>query len=113
MAFAILYDLADLGPLTTAWSGVTLTGSDKTLATAIWNGGLSGWQSAPIAPLQYQQGDPDTRIIVITATVAGKTVTKQNMIDLLRRLSTQAGAGFLRVIADDMDSSALEPWPQP
>jgi len=72
-----------------------------------------GGETAPVAPPQYQQGDPDTRILVITATSGGGAVTKQQMIDLLRRLSTQSGAGFLRPIADDMDTSAIEPWPQP
>jgi hypothetical protein len=107
MAFAIFYDMADLVPFTTDFTAPTLSGSDKTLATKIWNGGLSGWQSAPVAPPQYQQGDPDTRILVINAT----NVTKQNMIDLLRRVAPLPGCGFLRPIADDMVTSAIEPWP--
>ncbi len=109
MAFAIFYNLQDLTPIAANATRVDLKGTDKTLALKIWNGGLKGWSIAPIAPLDRQEGDPDTRIVVISAT----NVTLQNMIDLLIRLSAQPGAAYLARIASDMSrsSGAVEPWP--
>lgn len=105
MSFAIFYNETDLPLLTSAWQAAKLAGQDRTYAGSIWNGGLSGWANAPIAPLALQFGDPDTRMIILTSG------TKAQLIAFLYKYATQTGCAYLAVFADDMATSAVEPSP--
>ena len=108
MAVAIFYNTADLIALKAAAETAIplLTGSDRTLMNRIVTA-LVNIPALPIAPVQYQQGDPDTRIIVISA---GGT-TKTGLLDLFeRRWTISPQTEFLRAIWKDMRTSAIDPW---
>ena len=47
MAFAIFHKPSDAQAIALAISDARLTGQDRTFAGRLWNGGLSGWQTAP------------------------------------------------------------------
>jgi len=79
-----------------------------------WVGGLNGWATAPLAPPEYSDGDPDCRIVVVT----GAQVSRATLIDSLNILAAKVpGAAYMGAIARDIwgnngDSSAsVEPWP--
>lgn len=106
MAFAIFYNRQDLSPIAAEFTKGSLSGQDRSYARSVWNAGLSGWDTAPQAPAEYLQGDPDTRILVITSG------TKQEMRDFLYRMcNNNQGAVYMCAIADDMAGTAIEPWP--
>jgi hypothetical protein len=107
MAFAIFYNRQDLTPIVAEATRPTLTGADRTLAQKLWNGGLKGWDQAPVYGGREAEGDPDCRVVIVSA----QGVSKQDMIDLLYRLANQPGAEYMRAIANDMESTAIEPWP--
>lgn len=122
MAFAIFYDTADATPLANQVnlppSG--LSSADRALARAIWNGGLSAWQSAPLSiragadprEIAAAAGDADCRTIVITATINKAPVHIADLIGLLQRVAVLAGANLFMVnIANDLAATAIEPWP--
>jgi hypothetical protein len=108
---ALLYNFQDLQPLVANATRTNLPQADRQLCQKIWNGGLRNWDDLQIARFvapAYQQGDPDTRGVIIDTP----DVTKQDIIDLFNRIGTTTpGAGFLQSIADDMRTSALEPPP--
>lgn len=114
MPFAIFYNTQDLPVIIEMVNRATLSSADKRIANACWNGGLSGYATAPVAPDEYRcvdtpmgrMCDDDCRIVVVNATVSGKVVTLTQFRDLLRR-------NGLGVFADDMEGAqgAVEPWP--
>ena len=68
------------------------------------------WSTAPVAPLEWQSGDPDTRVVV----VSHPQVNIQQLIDLLRAVGTRIpGASYMLAIADDIarPSGGEQPWP--
>jgi hypothetical protein len=121
MAFAIFYNHQDLTAIAANVSATLANNYDQYLTTQernsvkqtftrCWNGGLNGWATAPIAPVERQEGDPDTRIIV----VSGSQVSLSALRDSLRILGGKVpGAGYMIAIADDLmgASAAVEPWP--
>lgn len=121
MAYAIFYDHQDLTSIATQVSATLTNKNDQFLTVAqrttvkqtftlAWNGGLKNWATAPIAPLNKQEGDPDTRIVV----VSGSQVFLADLISALRLLGGLVpGAAYMIAIADDLSGSsgAVEPWP--
>ena len=121
MAFAIFYNHQDLTAIAANVQATLASNYDQFLTTQQrntikqtftrdWNGGLNGWATAPIAPLNKQEGDPDTRIIV----VSGQQVLLADLISALRTLGgVVPGALYMIAIADDLSgtSGAVEPWP--
>ncbi len=117
MAFAIFYNREDATRIAAEFSRSDLKGQDKSLASAVWNGGLKNWNSAPFASSDanaapHADGDPDCRFIVVTG------VALADFIAFLRRMSANAGAEYLAALADDMScytnpacAGAVEPWP--
>lgn len=105
MAFAIRYNTADTQALINAANTLNLSGQDRNYWTRVWNGGLSGWQTAPPCPAQYADNDPDCRQIVITYG------TLADLRAFLYKYAPQAP--ILAALADDMggSSGATEPWP--
>jgi hypothetical protein len=105
MAVALLYNLTDLTALANAVQlGITAaTGADKTqfqrIATAIGTP-----SAAPIAPVNRQQGDPDTRLI--TLTYSG--VTKSGVTALFAKFAPTIPE--LRPYNKDAKSSAVDNW---
>jgi hypothetical protein len=45
----------------------------------LWTAGLSGWASAPAAPLERQEGDPDTRVLSCSSG------SRAQLVGLLRK----------------------------
>ena len=121
MAYAIFYNHKDLTAIAANVQATLASNYDQYLTNPErnsskqifqrnWNGGLSGWSTSPIAPVQYQEGDPDTRIIV----VSGSQVNLADLRNTLRLLGTKVpGAQYMIAIADDLNgtSAAIEPWP--
>lgn len=109
MSFAMLYNIEDATAIA-AWAATTngLTQQERQYAQRLWNGGMSAWATAPVVAPAYQQGDPDTRGIVID----GSQVSKQLTMDFLRSIAAHVpGAAYMGAIADDMRTSCLEPPP--
>lgn len=125
MSFVLFYGTSDLAGFVNGLgnANIKMSAADKRLGDAIWNGGLSTWQTAPLAenaPAPYNETrmpgganyDPDQRYVVIAATVQGQTVTAQQMIDLLRRVAADSrnanvpNIGFLNNLASDMSCYA-------
>ncbi len=121
MAFAVFYNHQDLTAIA-AEVGATLANnydqyltvqernSCKQTFQRAWTGGLNGWSTAPIAPLDRQEGDADTRIIV----VSGQQVTKASLIAALNVIAAKVpGAAYMGAIARDLagPSGCVEPWP--
>ena len=119
MAFAIFYNREDLTPIAAELTRQDLSNNDRRFAQAIWQGGASGWNTAPLAPREYQcvqtpegeRCDDDIRILVIDAQVQGQPVTLQQTRDFLYRQSSLPGGIYLAGLADDMGRTAVEPWP--
>jgi hypothetical protein len=121
MAFAIFYNRADLTPIAAEATRVDLSSADRRFAQACWSGGLSGWNTAPLAPEQYRcvdsplgyLCDDDCRIVVVDAKVSGQPVTLADFVAFLRRQSELPGGTYLGNIADDIEGGAggVEPWP--
>ena len=108
MAFAIFYNREDLTPIAAEATNVSLPQSLKQYATKLWNAGVKNWGSAPVAPEQYRDNDPDCRILVLS----GQGITKQATIDWLRAVAAAVpGAWYMATIAEDMQGTAVEPWP--
>lgn len=113
MSFRIFYNQADLTPIVANIQNPppSLSTPDKQLALRIWNGGLSSWQTAPQGEPPGDPPDPLCRVVTINNTFNGQTITKQMMIDLLRRVcaADPVNAQYMCAIANDMVSSAREP----
>lgn len=113
MAFGLLYNQQDLSDMVTQAQATVsrLPASDRSLFNAVWNGGLSTWQTAPDAPARYQEGDTPVKAVVVNATSQGKAVTKEQFAQLLERLAAaNVDAGFLYSVARDVRNTAVEPW---
>lgn len=110
--FALFYNMQDLTPLTALIAGGSqFTNAERQTAQRLWNGGMNTWDS-PInligATDPRCNGDTDCRRVIVT----GSQVSKQGMIDLCRSVGNRVvGAGFLIAIANDMETSCVEPWP--
>lgn len=121
MAYAIFYNHEDLTAIAANVEATLASNYDQFLTTQernnakqvfqrAWTGGLSGWSTAPIAPVEKQEGDPDTRIIV----VSGAQVSLQDLRNVLNLLAGKVpGATYMARIATDLGgtSGAVEPWP--
>lgn len=113
LAFAIFYNSADLAVIASAVNAgrtdTRLTNAQRTTASRSWNNGLSAWASAPVASVARQEGDADTRVLVISVV----QVNRAQFIDLLNQIAVRMGDGYMRKIAEDAGKSSggAEPWP--
>lgn len=120
MAYAIFYNHQDLTAIA-ANVEATLAGNydqyltvqernnAKQVFQRAWTGGLSGWSTSPLAPLEHRD-DVDCRIVVVT----GQQVSLQALRQVLYLLAQKVpGAAYMRAISDDLGgwSGAVEPWP--
>jgi hypothetical protein len=110
MAVALFYNLEDLTNLQTTLTAVAaqVSGADRTLANRMLTA-IGTPSAAPIAPIQYQQNDPDTRVIVLSYSGATKTA----FLDAILKWFNQNPTAWewLRAIWKDARTSAVEPWP--
>ncbi len=110
MAFAIFLEDGDLAAIETKINDVRLTNKQRNDGMVYWNGGLSGWRTAPRWPVAYPDYDANIgRIIVISGS------TLDSFRTYLYRLASEAPtvADYLRKLADGMADrwGAVEPWP--
>jgi hypothetical protein len=118
MAYAIFYNSADLNVIAANVQATLAANYDQFLTTQernstkqafqrAWNGGLSGWATAPIAPVERRDSDADTRIIV----VSGQQVSKADMVAALQVIAAKVpGATYMGSIARDLQVISVEPW---
>lgn len=108
MAVALLLNLNDLiafnASLDTAIA--SSSGADRTALNRI-KSVIGTPASLPLASAQYQQGDGDVRVILLSS----QSGTKAQVLDLLDR-SWKLGQTiqFLRAIWKDARTSAVDPW---
>ncbi len=120
MAYAIFYNHQDLTAIAANVQATMASNYDQFLTTTqkntakqtftrAWNGGLSGWSTAPLAgALDPNGGDTDALIIV----VSGQQVLKADLISALRIVGQNVpNADYMNAIADDLTNTAIEPWP--
>lgn len=119
--YAIFYEHQDLTAIAANVSATLSNNYDQFLTAQerntakqtfqkAWNGGLKNWSTAPIAPVEHQEGDPNMRIVV----VSGNGVFLQDLRVALYLLAQRVpGAEYMAAIADDLAgaSAAVEPWP--
>jgi hypothetical protein len=132
--FAIFYTREDFTAIAAEATNPGLTPQEKQYATALWNRGLNAWSTASTAPeaqscvnIPFQPSnlnptqtatqnpdgswklcDSDIRVCVVD----GVNVSKQQTIDWLRLIGNKyPGALYMLAIADDIESTAVEPWP--
>ena len=132
--FALFYNREDLTAIAAEATNPGLTTQERQYANRLWNGGLNGWASAPTAPEAqscvivpfsppnlkptqtvtplgdgtFKLCDSDIRVCV----VSGTQVSKQQTIDWLRLIGNKyPGALYMTAIADDVERTAIEPWP--
>lgn len=105
MAFGLLYWPQDLQMFVNEAHAATTSASDidRDLFEACWAGGLSDWESAPVAP-EFLGEDEFTLIVVIDAGLS-----KAEFAELLDRMA-EPDRGFLATIARDLRLTAVEPW---
>lgn len=131
--FAIFYIREDFTAIAAEATNPNLSTQDKQYANRLWQAGLNNWAAAPTAPaaqscvtIPFQPDnlkptqtatpngdgtwllcDSDIRVCVI----AGQQVSKAQTVTWLRTVGTNyPGAGYMLAIADDVQSTAVEPW---
>lgn len=114
MAFALFYNGADLAAMAAAFQDARVSGKDRNDGRTFWNNGLSGWQTAPLAPSEHPDADtdPDLRIIVIANNTLASF--RQYLYTLADHAKTNGDfAEICIAVADDMAfrQGAVEPWP--
>lgn len=121
MAYAIFYNHQDLTAIAANVNATLANDYDQFLTSQerntckqtfqrVWNGGLNGWSTAPLAGALDPNGGlgGDSTIIV----VSGQQVSKADMLAALRIIGTKVpNALYMLAIADDLTRTAIEPWP--
>lgn len=111
MAFAIWYELIDLDIVAGALqaNAANITQADKNLARRYWQGGISGWATAPVGHASGDDNCPLCRQLVCTYG----TLTEFRA--LLDRIADALGgdALYLHSLAEDMGHwwGGQDPYP--
>lgn len=106
--FAIFYNREDLSAIAAEATNPGLTPAERQTAQRYWNAGIKDWASAPVAPPDRQDGDPDTRILIVD----GQQVSLQGLVDFLNAIGNKyPGALYMTAIGDDLARTGVEPWP--
>lgn len=108
MAVGLLYNRSDIAKLVAALEAAlpALSGADRTAANRVLTA-LANPDALPIAPVQFQQGDPDTRVIVLPSQSGDRTAVR----GLFQRMfAARSDLHFLQAIWKDIRTSAVDPW---
>lgn len=98
MAIAIYLNTVDLAQLHAACSDPSLSGADRTLAQRVLTNGLSAYATAPLAPADKGDNDPDCRRLVVSTN----QVTLVQVRDFLNRRAGIASRPIFAALAKDM-----------
>lgn len=115
MAFAIFYELSDLSAIAGSAQALSLSNTLRQRVKKYWDGGLSGWETAPIGQAPGSTSAPLSRQLVISG--AGNTLAdfRQLLLDIAAFLGGDTGAAaYLITLSGDMvngGDGAREPWP--
>lgn len=110
MSFAIFYEDADLQYIATNLTRSDIPGPDRAEAGKYWNGGMSGWATAPFGQSPYEEVNPNNtqrQIVCTYGTLAGFRA-------LIERIAARFPVEwYLHTLADDMSRNCggVEPWP--
>jgi len=124
MAYAIFYCHSDLAKIAANVSATLANGYDQYLTTQernkvkqtfqrAWVGGLSAWETAPVAPPEHQDSLPPSEPTLIVV-VSGSQVTLKDLRDALYLLGAKVpNCQYMNAIGDDLGgwNGAVEPWP--
>lgn len=126
MAYAIFYNHQDLTSIAANVQATLASNYDQYLTTQernstkqtfqrAWNGGLNGWSTAPLAGNKdpnYDPNNPSATADSLIIVVSGQQVLKADLVSALRTIGTKVpNAGYMNSIADDVQNTAVEPWP--
>jgi hypothetical protein len=142
MSFAIFYNTDDSTIIQNSYlaSRGALSANDRQNIDAVWNAGLSAWNTTATHALVngvwnaacFRNGvldnglcDEDTRIIVINGVwarsvavygaTAGQPITKAGFVGLMRRLSAADAdavrGAYINALASDIADTGREPYP--
>lgn len=119
--FAVFYNRSDLAAVAAEVQNISnaqgFTSQDKQTATRLWNGGLQAWSLALPATGNRPNGNPyqdsaDPLDPTLVLVLDGPQISKAQMIALMRKVCSvlPVGSQYMCAIADDMESTAVEPW---
>ncbi len=142
MSFALFYSSPDAEVIGQSYGAArtNLSNNDRQNVDAIWNAGLSTWNTSAIhvynaqtqtyhsacgTPTDTGLCDEDTRLIVIAGfwsrsvaaygAVQGQTITKGGMVGLWHRVADADPdidrRTYMHTIAEDIAATAREPYP--
>lgn len=120
MAFAMFYDATDLAMMAAQFNDSRLSGPDRNAGRTFWNNGLSGWQTAPRAPVEHPDYDAIPGLVMVVIQNNTLAAFRQYLYSLADGKDNQGrlkypGLEFLAAIADDLGTvarySVVEPWP--
>ncbi len=113
--FAICYEPSDMAAIAAAIQDIRLPNAIRQRGKEYWDGGLSGWSTAPLGV--FPGSDPNActqcRVLIINPTHGGNLAGfRQLCIDTAASLG-DAVSSYLIALAADMGGSdgAREPYP--
>lgn len=136
--FAIFYKPADVDAIAAWATNPNIPGNLRNYANRLWQGGLNNWSTAPQAAQDTTEAcvitpatpepplvepdkvvtklpdgtwlvcDPTMKRIVISGTQVSKALTVQWLRDLA---AADPAAVYMAALADDVDNTAIEPYP--
>ncbi len=135
--FAIFYKPADVDAIAAWATNPNLSGGLRTYANRLWNAGLKDWSTAPQAaqttaeacvitptdprpnvdPVVIVTPQADGTFLVCDPTIrriviSGQQVSKAQTVQWLRDVAaSDPGAIYMAALADDVASTAVEPYP--
>lgn len=114
MAFAIFYELSDLSSIAGSVQSVSLSNTLRQRVKKYWDGGLSGWATAPLGVSPGDPPNPLSHIVVVSGAALTLADFRQLLLDVAAALGGNQGpAQYLIALSADMGgaSGAVEPWP--
>jgi hypothetical protein len=112
--FAIFYEPEDVSQIAGSVNAATLPQALKNTGKKYWNGGLSGWATAPLGHAPTDNSCPLCRVVVINGPQCSLAEFRQLLLDIGAFIGAGTVAGdYLVALSVDMGTAAgaVEPWP--
>lgn len=112
--FAICYEPRDLAAIAAAAQDLRLPNALRQRSKRYWDGGLSGWSTAPKGVFPGSDASACTDCVILAIT--NNQGNLADFIQLCRDIAAALGdavSSYLIALANDMQGSdgAREPWP--